>query len=597
MDAPMGIRWLTVATVIAVSCALGVPPAASAAGSRSPLQGSNRGLDPYLVPQGNGGYNVSHYDVDLTYDAKNHGIATAKARIDATADQNLRQFSLDAREGLRIKSVSVPDNRARFRHSGDKLIVTTKNTVPAGSRFTVVIRYSGKPVPVQDSSGRGKFGWLATTNGSVTYTEPTGTSTWLPSNDVFYDKATWNVRLTAPKGLLGVSTGLFRGIKRKSGKVVSSWRMNTPIQPYIQVVAFDRFSYSTDPIGGIPAFTAVARRAGVTVGTMRNRTAAALRWLVPRLGKFPFQSTGAIVVDGADSAMETAGRPTYSSGAWNTSRATVLHEQAHQWFGNTITAHNARDIWLHEGFATYLENVESAERTGRAIGDIVHEQYVWDGWGAPWRGQFGRVSLHEPTMKYLLNTTPYYRGQAALHTLRREIGDATFWQVLRILAQEPPGQTSTTAEIISRAEVASGRDLTNWADKWVYSVDAQQLPEAPSHDSVVAQLGPYLLDAASDFVWDPRGRPLAAMSRAEKNWTPLDQLEVTDVTAVKRGSQVRYFVDFRTRVGLFFPDSYNSCLVFDRNDDKILAGSFLGVRISDDFEPNKFTLRACRTQT
>lgn len=592
MFAPMGIRWLTVATTLSVACALVAAPA-SAVEARSPLEGSPRGLDPYLSPQGNGGYNISHYDVDLTYDAKTHGIAAAEVQIEATADQGLRQFSLDARKGLDIKYVSVRGNPTDFRHSGDKLIVATKRTIQSGSRFTVVVHYSGEPRPVQDTSGRGKYGWLRTTNGSVTYTEPTGTSTWLPSNDVFYDKATWQMRLTAPKGLLGVSTGTFQGIDRRGSNTISSWRMNTPIQPYIQVVAFDRFAYSTDPISGIPAFTAVALRAGVTVGTMRRRTAAALRWLVPRLGKYPFQSTGAIVVDGANSAMETAGRPTYSSGAWNTSRATVLHEQAHQWFGNTITAHNASDIWLHEGFATYLENVETAERTSRALGDIVHEQYVWDGWGAPWRGQFGRVSLHEPTMKYLLNTTPYYRGQAALHALRHEVGDAAFWRIMRDLALEPAGRTSSTAEIISRAEESSAQDLSGWADKWVYSVDAQRLPEPPTHGAVVTQMGPYLLDAASDFVWDPRGRPLAAMSRAEKSWTPLDQLDVTDVAVVKHGSQVRYFVDFETRVGLFFPEQYKSCLVFDRKDDKILAGSFLGVRISDSFEPNKFTLRAC----
>ena len=150
--------------------------------------------------------------------------------------------------------------------------------------------------------------------------------------------------------------------------------------------------------------------------------------------------------------METAGRPTYSSGSWNTSQATVLHEQAHQWFGNTLTAASARDIWLHEGFATYLENVETAQRTGRQLGDIVHEQYVWDGWGKRWRGQFGRVSLREPTMRYLLNTTPYYRGQAALHALRTELGDDLFWRVLRGLGQQPSGRNYTTQQVIDLAE-------------------------------------------------------------------------------------------------------------------------------------------------
>ncbi len=89
MFAPMGIRWLTVATTLSVACALVAAPA-SAVEARSPLEGSPRGLDPYLSPQGNGGYNISHYDVDLTYDAKTHGIAAAEVQIEATADQEIQ---------------------------------------------------------------------------------------------------------------------------------------------------------------------------------------------------------------------------------------------------------------------------------------------------------------------------------------------------------------------------------------------------------------------------------------------------------------------------------------------------------------------------
>lgn len=558
------------------------------------LIGNVVGADPYLAPQGNGGYDITHYDVALDYDARTHGIARATATLTARATKDLAGFSLDARSGLRIRSVQVNDRSARFRHSGDKLSVTDLSPIRSGSSFDVRVRYSGDPRPIPDRSGRGKYGWLATPHGSVTYTEPTGTSAWVPSNDVFYDKATWRVRLSAPKGLMGVSTGLFLGRSVEGGRTVTTWRMDTPIQPYIQTVAFDRFDFSRRPIAGIPAFTAVARGSGVSVATMHQRTERALRWLLPRLGDYPFPATGAIVVAGADSAMETAGRPTYSRGEWNTSMATVVHEQAHQWFGNTLTAGRAQDIWLHEGFATYLENVETAERTGRTLGDIVHEQYVWDGWGAKWRGQFGKVSLHQPTLRYLLNTTPYYRGQAALHTLRSTLGEDTFWRVLSELAAQPPGSTTTTDEVIATAERVSGRDLSAWAAQWVYSVDVQPLPDAPSHEAVVNQVGPYLLDAASDFVWDPRGRPLTQMSRAEKKWQPLDQLDVTRVRAARRAGTVRYFVDFRTKAGVVYPSSYDSCLVFDRKDSQILLGSLMGVGFSDRFAPNRFTLQPCR---
>ena len=582
-----GVRWTAAVSAAALSLAVVVPASASSG------HGAEVGRDSYLAPSGNGGYDVASYDVSLTYRTKTHGIATATVDITASASQELHQFSLDARKGLKIDSVRVDDRRARFVHRGDKLTVRRFGVIAAGRSFTVTVTYSGDPRPVQDQSGRGTFGWLRTNAGAVTYTEPTGTSSWVPSNDVFYDKATWHMRLTAPSGLMGVSTGRFLGVKKRKGDTVTRWDLGTAIQPYAQVVAFDRFSYSTKRIAGLPAFTAVARNSGVTVRKMQQRTAYALNWLVPRLGPYPFESTGAIVVDGADSAMETAGRPTYSSGSWNTSQATVLHEQAHQWFGNTLTAASARDIWLHEGFATYLENVETAQRTGRQLGDIVHEQYVWDGWGKRWRGQFGRVSLREPTMRYLLNTTPYYRGQAALHALRTELGDDLFWRVLRGLGQQPSGRNYTTQQVIDLAEQLSGRDLGRWVSGWLDSKAMQKLPQAPTHQAVVRQVGPYILDAASDFVWNPRKKVLPVMRSAERGWLPLNQLRVTDVTTKKRGKTKRYFVDFETTPGLVYPGAYRTCFVFDRNDDDVLSGSYLGISFSDSFRRNTFTLRAC----
>ncbi|MFN8126169.1 MAG: M1 family metallopeptidase [Candidatus Nanopelagicales bacterium] len=576
---------------VALTGAIAVPATPAAwAGAGT---GATTGRDSYLSPSGNGGYDVSRYDVTLAYDAATHGIADASVDVRAQATQELRRFSLDARAGLDIRSVRVDGAKARFRHRDDKLLIRGFGTITQGSAFTVTVAYSGRPVPVRDQSGRGTFGWLRTRAGAVTYTEPTGTSTWVPSNDVFYDKATWRMRLSAPKGLTGVSTGRFLGAKKKGGTTVTRWAMDTPLQPYIQVVAFDRFTDSTRPVAGLPAFTAVARNSGVTVRKMQQRTAYALRWLVPRLGPYPFATTGAIVVDGADSAMETAGRPTFSAGSWNTSQATVLHEQAHQWFGNTVTAASARDIWLHEGFATYLENVETAQRTGRQLGDIVHEQYVWDGWGKRWRGQFGRVSLSEPTMRFLLNTTPYYRGQAALHALRLELGDDTFWRVMRGLAQQPVGRNYTTPQIIDLAEQYSGRDLSAWTAQWVESKDLQRLPQAPTHQAVVRQLGPYILDAASDFVWDPHKSVSKVMHTAERGWLPLNQLEITDVATVRHNGTKRYYVDFRTKPGIVYPGDYRTCFVFDRNDDDVLAGSYLGVKFSDDFRRNTFTLGGC----
>ena len=584
------------AGIAVVLCAGLVTPPAVAAEPRVPAAstGSPNGSDPYLAPQGNGGYDVTDYAVDL-------GLRLRHPRHRQSDSAHHRQSRPGAAPvqpgcptGARHRRRSGRRTRATFTHRGDKLIVSGFGSIGIHDDFTVRVRYAGDPVPVRDRSGRGKYGWLPTRRGSVTYTEPTGTSTWLPSNDVFYDKATWHVTLSAPRGLMGVSTGRFQGRTDKAGRTVSRWTMNTPIQPYVaggRVRPLRLLAQSRSPAS--PHSLRWPRARVSRVDQMHQRTDRALKWLVPRLGPYPFESTGAIVVSGADSAMETAGRPTYSAGSWNTSMATVVHEQAHQWFGNTLTATSASDIWLHEGFATYLENVETAQRTGRPLGDIVHEQYVWDGWGAKWRGQFGKVSLHDPTTQYLLNTTPYYRGQAALHALRHTIGDDAFWTVLRELADEPPGTTSSTEDVVAEAESVSGRPLADWARTWVYSVAAQRLPDAPTQQAVIQQVGPFIMDAAGDYVWDPRGGVLPQMRKAQKSWQPLNQLQITKVGVLKRGKNTRYLVDFQTKVGVIYPAAYQSCFVFDRRNSQILSGSLIGVHYSDKFQPNRFTPRPC----
>ena len=550
--------------------------------------------DPYLAPSGNPDIDVEHYDVSLHYQRSTGGIKRASATLRILAESDLSSFSLDARRGLNIRQVKVAGKSAEFRHTGRKIYVNKFTPVAAGQSFTTTIRYAGKPRPIKDESGRGVYGWLRTPGGSVTFTEPTGTSAWIPCNDVFFDKATWRTRITTPAGLLGVSTGRLQGIRSKAGKTTSRWHMSTPIQPYIQTVAVDRFRYSDQSVAGLPAFTAVAKGSGSSVAEMRRKTAAAIRWLRPKLGPYPFESTGAIVVSGLESAMETAGRPTYSPGTYFTSRATVLHEQAHMWFGNLLTARQARDMWLHEGFATYLENVEVAERRGRLLANIVHEQYVQDGWYRGFHGQFQRVPLADPTPRYLLNSTPYFRGQAAVHTLRHKLGDEMFWRVLRELVDLPPGTSTSTAAVIKQAEEISSQDLSDWAKTWVYSTGYQQLPERPSHQQVLRELGPSLLDAAAEFVWRDSDQPAAKyLAKARRSFSPTNQLHLDSIRQEGTGRKATYYVDFQTQPGPLYPDSYASCFVFSPRNLDIVLGSYLGVQISGQPRVNHFSLGNC----
>ncbi|MCH9816929.1 MAG: hypothetical protein K0U64_10865, partial [Actinomycetia bacterium] len=492
-----------------------------------------------------------------------------------------------------ITSVKVNGQSAKFTHKGGKLTVRDFPAIPAATTFKAKIRYAGKPKPLVDSSGRGRFGWLRTPNGAVTYSEPNGTSTWVPSNDVFYDKAKWRIDATVPHGLMAVSTGKLTKKEQKAASVRTVWEMSTPIQNYAQVVAIDRFSYSRAPIAGVRSFVAVSKDAPVTVNNMVQRTKRAMKWTTDKLGPYPFKDTGAIVVFGGNSALETAGRPTYSGDLYYAHQDTVMHEIAHQWFGNRLTATNARDMWLHEGFATYLENVAAAERKGRNLDDVVHSQYVQDGWGSGRHGQFDTVPLADPTPRYLLNSTPYFRGQAAVHALRAELGDADFWRALREVAAVPNGTTTDADAVINDLEQTTGRDLSTWSATWLYSTGYQSLPVAPSHRAVVRELADGILDAAGKWSYKRKTSAAVGLSKAIRSHAPMNQLVIEQSRGVGSGKKRRMFVDFNPKSWALYPKRYASCFVFKPRSTKTILGAWAGVDFSDNFAAGTFTTAEC----
>ena len=153
--------------------------------------------DSYYPRLGNGGYDVGHYDIDLAYaDGRIHGTTT----ITATARQGLSRFDLDFL-GLTISSLKVNGTTADYRRDGQELIITPAEGLPEGATFTVEVAYAGRPAPVQEPS-LGKSGWVPTSDGAVTVSEPSGSMTWFPVNDHPTDKATFSYRIKVPEGCL-----------------------------------------------------------------------------------------------------------------------------------------------------------------------------------------------------------------------------------------------------------------------------------------------------------------------------------------------------------------------------------------------------------
>jgi peptidase M1-like protein/immune inhibitor InhA-like protein len=234
--------------VLALACLLVAPAGASAKQTYSP---GSAGLgDPYFPLDGNGGYDVRRYVLDLRYDPA-VGVLEAEETIRARATQNLSSFNLDF-HGLDIHSISVNGKAAEWSRNGDELTVTPKKSLPKNERFTVVLDYSGVPDPLPDGPG-----WLQTDDGALVVGEPHGPSTYYAVNDHPLDKAAYTFRVTVPAGVEAVANGLLRSQKTRAGWTTWVWRAKEPMASYLATVDIGQFDLRFSRAGDVKIIDAV----------------------------------------------------------------------------------------------------------------------------------------------------------------------------------------------------------------------------------------------------------------------------------------------------------------------------------------------------
>ncbi|XVQ84101.1 M1 family metallopeptidase [Microbispora siamensis] len=423
------------------------------------LPGSAGLGDPYYPLQGNGGYDVGHYDLRLRFDPDDHEV-DATTTITATAVQNLSRFDLDF-SGPPISSVTVDGARAGYRRDGQELVITPAKGLRAGTTFTVAVSYSGKPKAVSDATGH--QGWINTKDGAFVASQPDGARSWFPANDSPADKATFSFRVSAPEDLTVLANGERTGEDGADddGYRTVRWEMKQPMAPYLATVAIGHFVVSEGTVDGMPNVTAYDPSLAGKSKHLHEFTAKAVAWESGLFGPYPFSSTGGIADGhGDETALETQGRPVYSGGP--TDDLEIVHELAHQWFGDSVGVKSWRDIWLNEGFATYAEWLYQEQHGGPSAKEIFARHYRKN-------GHFWNLKTGDPGQEHMFDDhAVYLRGAMTVHALREKIGDRVFFSLLKTWAQENRHGTTTTADFISLAEKLSGQDLGSFFDAWIY---------------------------------------------------------------------------------------------------------------------------------
>lgn len=412
--------------------------------------------DPYFPADGNGGYDVTHYDVAIDYDPPTHFLR-GTASVDARATQPLAQFNLDY-TGPEVLMVTVNGQPAAFAHDGtQELVVTPLLPLPPGLPLRIVVDYAGQAA---DTEGEG---WTyAPSGGAFAVGQPHSASSWYPLNDTPLDKATFTLRAAVPADWEVMSTGERTGHEVRDGRLFTTWETRQPVLGYLTTVAVDHFTFLEQRrADGTQVLSAFAPESESNRED-EQRLPEILDFLENLYGPYPFDVAGGIYVDAEiPFSLETQTRPTYAP--W-TDLNTVVHELAHQWWGDTMSVRQWSDICLNECFASYTADYLWPERVDGADVDSEYRDTIAKFRDDP---EFWDIALADPGADDIF-TSVYYRGPLFLHALRKLLGEDVFFTALRdFVHAHRDGHASLPefrAFLQSRTSMPLGEFLAEWLD-------------------------------------------------------------------------------------------------------------------------------------
>jgi aminopeptidase N len=438
--------------------------------------GAGDSLYPNL---GNGGYDVQHYTLDLTVNDVTTGDLNGKTIIDAKATQDLSSLNFDF-IGFEITSIMVNGQPAEFERSQQELIVTPSSPLKENETFTVEVQYQGAPGEMDSIAIPIQTGWITFDGGSFVLSEPDGAASFYPVNDHPLDKASYTFRVTVPEPYEVAANGVLTETVDNEGTTTFVFEARDPMASYLATINIDEFDLETSQSeNGVPIRNYFPTSSPEATRRPFERQGEMIEHFSELFGAYPFEVYGALVIDTEfGAALETQTLSIFSKAMIDPnqpegSESVVAHELAHQWFGDSVSLADWRDIWLNESFATYAQGLW----TEHTKGPEARDQWIRDIYAYVLENRETMSPPGEPPADRLFNAGVYYWGALALHALRLEVGDENFFEILQSYYERFKGGNASTPDFIAVAEEVSGKELSEFFDSWLYSEDLAPIPE------------------------------------------------------------------------------------------------------------------------
>jgi len=426
-------------------------------------------------------YDVRRYELEIRLEPRRRAIAGA-ATITAAALAPLDELWLDLDRRLHVSSVAVDGRATTYRHRHGRLVVALAPPWSRGERHRVRIDYAGRPKVSPEPPWLDGFVWETSASGApwiAVSTEIDGADIWLPVKDHPSDEPEEgaSVELRVPAGLVGLSNG--RLVERRTdadGGETSRWEVHYPINNYLLTVNAGEYApieeryHGADGTLDVPMTFWALPEHRVAARAMWRTAPGILASMARRYGEFPFLDDKIAMVDAPLVGMEHQTLIAYGDDFRIDDSGideTLVHELAHEWWGNAVSAADWDDFWLQEGFATYAEALYVEDRDGEAAGRAYLETK---------RDEIANlrplVTGRPRTAGEAYDDDIYVKGAWVLQSLRWTIGDAPFFDVLRHFAAPPYLYGLVTHDDLARlVGERAGRDLDGFWNRYLRRAD------------------------------------------------------------------------------------------------------------------------------
>lgn len=433
-------------------------------------------IDPYLPANGNFGYRVSRYELDLEYKVTINRLS-GSATITAVTLAALQTFTLDLSDAFSVAKVAVNGRRpAHFRSMRGKLHIALHEPLPAGAAMTISVRYGGIPRPFD--SYWGDVGFEELSNGVLVAGQPNGAATWFPCDDHPSSKASFRIQISTESPYYALANGELLSRRVRAGTTTWTYEQAEPTSTYLITLQIGMYDRQRMAKNGVQMHAVLPDRLRHNFDNDFADQPQMMKLFVKLFGPYPLATGYTVVVtdDVLEIPLEAQGVSIFGANHCDgrgSAERLIAHELAHQWFGNSVTAKRWRHIWLHEGFACYAEWLWSEHSGGQTADQWAHHYHQ------RLANSPQDLLLVDPGARDMFDDRVYKRGALTLHVLRRSIGDESFFALLRDWTTRYRHSTVVTDDFTGLAANYARESLRPLWDAWLYSTPVPALDGPP----------------------------------------------------------------------------------------------------------------------